>query len=305
MHFPQAADAERAALGRMMTSLCACGFGRCVGEVWMRGGEGETSAPRVCCLRRPRFVVRTHGGPPEKRNSCVIRLEMARFERSLKTPMGEWASGPHAARSSSPFASTSAQRNEIRIVTRAGPGRFAAFGDFARYEGPPALPQQRQPLREAPRSPQIRKPTTRFVSTVSRLRNPVLPNKATFPGPGTYSLEQYSQFSLVPILSGRDPRSQPFGAARGVRSNINDVYPDGRCGVICRAPSTPSPHAYAPVPLLDRLRMSMSTPMRGAEAVGRIRAGPGRRLDSILQSKANMSLTLKDMNRATRFAESR
>ena len=187
-------------------------------------------------------------------------------------------------RASSAFASSTSQRSVIRSPTaRAGPGFYTPLisASFSRYEGPAASPSIRQPLRDIPSSPQMRKTQTRYASTAPRLAR--LPNVG-FPGPGHYSLERYSQFSLTQATE----RCQPF-ELQGSRSSIRDVYPDRRNLIMCRAQTTPAPNAYAPVPHLDRLRMSMRNP----PCAGRIRAMRGCNLDGMLRSSANLSSTLQ------------
>ena len=75
------------------------------------------------------------------------------------------------------------------------------------------------------------------------------------------------------------------------RSSIRDVYPDKRCGIICSAPTTPSPAHYSPVPPLDRLRMSMPNPPTSA----RLRGKRGAPLGAVLRSSANLAQTLRDI----------
>lgn len=143
----------------------------------------------------------------------------------------------------------------------------------------------RQPLRDIPSSPQLRQSQTRYASTAPRFTRPNA-TTANFPGPGHYSLERYSQFSMTQATE----RCQPF-AMQGGRSSIRDVYPDRRNMIMCRAMTTPAPNCYSPVPQLDRLRMSMRNP----PCAGRIRAMRGCNLDSMLRSSANLSSTLQTL----------
>ena len=209
---------------------------------------------------------------------------MARFERSLKLPMGDWTQG---MRATSSFASTTQQRAVTRSWTgRAGPGFYNVQlpNSFARYEGPPASPKQRQPLRMLPTSANLRLASTRFVSTAPRIADQN-PWSRAYPGPGHYSLEQYSQFS--PLQATR--RIQPF-AMQAERSSIRDVFPDRRNAIICRPESTPAPNRYSPVPDLDKLRMSMPNPPCGLE---RIRPTRGITLEKHLASNSNLFSTMK------------
>ena len=209
---------------------------------------------------------------------------MARFDRSLKTPMGSW--GVSGLRATSSFASSMEQRQESRTVTRAGPGFYLPLhqGEFSRYEGPPASPQRRQPLRSLPSSAQMRKSTTRFASTVARL--PAANNRT--PGPGHYDLRRQAAFGSIHTTFDRG--SQPF-ALQAARSSILDVFPDRRNLMICRAQTTPAPNAYSPVPSLDRLRMSMRNP----PCSERIRATPGCTLRGHLDSVSSLTSTLRDL----------
>ena len=197
--------------------------------------------------------------------------------------MGDWTQG---MRSTAPFASATTQRATVHSFTgRRGPGFYRPqHEDFSRYEGPLATPLHRQPLRMLPSSAQMRKTHTRFVSTVHRFvaHNPGTIN---FPGPGHYPHEQLSQFS--PLQSAN--RIQPF-TMQGGRSSIRDVFPDRRCGIICRPESTPAPGHYSPVPDLDKLRLSMRNPPCGFE---RIRPTRGISLETHLASKANLASTLQ------------
>ena len=190
-------------------------------------------------------------------------------------------------RATSSFASTTQQRAVTRSWTgRAGPGFYNVQlpNSFARYEGPPASPKQRQPLRMLPTSANLRLASTRFVSTAPRIADQN-PWSRAYPGPGHYSLEQYSQFS--PLQATR--RIQPF-AMQAERSSIRDVFPDRRNAIICRPESTPAPNRYSPVPDLDKLRMSMPNPPCGLE---RIRPTRGITLEKHLASNSNLSSTMK------------
>jgi hypothetical protein len=211
---------------------------------------------------------------------------MAHFDKSLKVPMGQTLAG---GLGTSSFADTSAQRGAIRYVTRAGPGFYQPqYDDFVRYEGPHASPGTRQPLRQLPVSSQLRKVDTRFASFAPQREPTVHRDARVFPSPGQYALERYSDFSLQ---RPRFERCQPFAAMQTTRSSIRDVYPDRRCGIICRQASTPSPTQYAPVPALDRLRMSMPNP----PTTGRIRATRGATLDAMLRSSASLDATLNSL----------
>ena len=107
---------------------------------------------------------------------------MAHFDKSKDRPMG--AQLPGGLQTSS-FADASSQRLTIRLPTRAGPGFYSPhFEDFARFEGPPASPMRRQPLRQLPTSPQLRKSTTRFASSSPQFEPPVMRDHSRFPGPG-------------------------------------------------------------------------------------------------------------------------
>lgn len=205
---------------------------------------------------------------------------MARFDRSLKVPMGDWTQG---MRATAPFASSTAQRGTVRSWTgRAGPGFYNVQlpNSFAQYERP----------RERPVTSLLRQTSTRFVSTASRVVNPK-PGVMHFPGPGHYSLGQYSQFSPLQATQ----RVQPF-AMQAERSSIRDVYPDRRCGIICRPETTPAPNRYSPVPELDKLRMSMHNPPCGLE---RIRPTRGISLEGHLSSRSNLSSTINRLRAGT------
>lgn len=215
---------------------------------------------------------------------------MAVFDKSLKVPMGTLGVGSTATSS---FATTSAQRAPVRLSTRAGPGQYDPKLDtFARFEGPPAMPSKRQPLRMLPTSPQLAKSTVRYASAGPQFEPPYTRDALNFPGPGRYNLERYSQFSPLAFAA----RNQPFAAMVTGRSSIRDVYPDARCGIACRTQTTPSPLHYSPVTPLDRLRLSMPNP----PSPGRIRATRGMTLDTALRSPSNLSSTLRDMVPAQR-----
>jgi hypothetical protein len=185
-----------------------------------------------------------------------------------------------------PFASATTQRATVHSFTgRRGPGFYRPqYADFSRYEGPPATPLQRQPLRMLPSSAQMRKTNTRFVSTAPRIAA-LNTGTSSFPGPGHYPHQQYSQFSPLQAAN----RIQPF-TMQGGRSSIRDVFPDRRCGIICRPETTPAPGHYSPVPDLDKLRLSMRNPPCG---VDRIRPAQGITLETQLASKANLASTLQ------------
>lgn len=217
---------------------------------------------------------------------------MARFDKSLKIPMGTMMS----TMGTSSFADRSSQRLNIHTVSRAGPGNYQPqHDDLVRYQGPHASPGVRQPLRHLPRSPQLAKGDTRYASTAPQFEPPYTRDALHVPGPGHYSLERYSQFSPIHVTE----RSQPFAVMLSGRSSIRDTYSDPRNAIPCRMATTPSPHHYAPVPALDRLRMSMRNPPGGP---GRIRPTPGTTLDATLRSTSNLSSTLKGMQPRVRTA---
>lgn len=243
--------------------------------------------------RRGLFVLQSkqHANTLGRSRGLLRRAHiMARFERSLKTPMGERES-VRAPRTMSPFASTVVQRGAMRPVTgRAGPGFYERMhfpvnlnSGFALYEDYRA--DRRQPFHKTPpMSATLRKPNTRYVSTTPQLTGREHWNT---PGPGAYNLEHFSAFRTWPGVS----RGQPYAVSRAARSSIRDVFGDARCGVFCKPERTPPPNAYAPVPALDRLRMSM----RDSPTSGRMTPQPGRPLSALLQSSANLSSTLKSL----------
>lgn len=202
---------------------------------------------------------------------------------------------------SSGFSPGWPQRAPISVNTRMGPGAYNGQGQhgtmgFAQYEGPPATTHTRQPFRQLRTSAQLRTPSLRYTSSLPRMA-PVVPYDH-FPGPAHYELGKYSQFtggypgrhngaaSMSPL-----PKMQTFTAAKMARTSIRDVYADKRCGIICRPNSNPGPAAYAPVPLMDRLRMSMPhppTPSRGKPC-------RGRNLDTFVHSPTSLSATLAEL----------
>jgi len=220
---------------------------------------------------------------------------MAHFDKSLKIPMGTNMGRDTTAN----FADRSSQRLTVRTLSRAGPGNYHPhYDDFSRYNGPPASPGVRQPLRQLPRSPQISKGDTRFVSSAPQFENSVTRTGLNTPGPGHYSLERYSQFTPIHITE----RSQPFAVMNMSRSSIRDAYPDSRCNIPCRLGVTPSPQHYAPVPALDRLRMSMRNPLNTPRSLARIRPSTGTTLDAALRSSANLQSTMRDVQPRGRTA---
>ena len=207
----------------------------------------------------------------------------------------DWANSQHLTLSStSSFAPGSPQRDPVRFYTRAGPGFYEPLvkADFARYKRVDAsarvlhrTPNSRgTPFRQVSVSSQLRLPSTRYASTASRIdqRGVILGDNS--PGPGTYDLS--SQFDV------RRPVFQPLGAAAG-RSSIRDVYPDRRCAIPCKPPrlGSPGPAAYAAVPLMDRLRMTLSSRSTGRPLTVQ-RARP---LTAFVNSSASLTATLSEL----------
>lgn len=203
---------------------------------------------------------------------------------------------PLSATSTSSFACMVPQRSPVRLVTRAGPGFYEPLvcANFARYRSvngtrsPHFIPgTRRQPFRPVSTSAQLRMPSTRFASTAARIdRSGVILGDGG-PGPGAYNYT--SQFDV------HRPTFQPFQIAAAARSSIRDVYPDRRCGIICKPErlGSPGPHTYAPLPKLDRIRMTMHSEPLGSGI--RVPVDRSRPLTAFVHSSANLSSTLSEL----------
>ena len=174
-------------------------------------------------------------------------------------------------------------RGEMVRRREVGPASYQPLRyDLSRYAGPPARAPFGQPPARTGLSAQQRKGNTRHPSTAARLTNLTPPNE--YPGPGAYAHERYSPFSSQ-SMSERCQTN--YSRLRTDRSSIRSVYD---CGRICIASDNPGPSEYAPVPPLDRLRMSMRKPP--CPGTGRITPFKGRTLSALLHSPANLSPTL-------------
>lgn len=227
-------------------------------------------------------------------------------------PLGTWA-GASSLHLSSGMAPGWPQRAQVRLNTHAGPGSYAGSGQhaplpltggsggFTAYEGPHAVPGVRQPFRRLPHSTQMRTPNLRYTSSSPGPgMAPCVPYDH-FPGPGSYAMGKYSQFTggYPGRVNGSAamatlPKVQPYTSMRMERSSIRDVYPDKRCSIICRPNTNPGPAAYSPVPLMDRLRMSMSKSPLPQHLGGRARRGHD--VAAFVASPTSLSSTLAELH---------
>ena len=181
----------------------------------------------------------------------------------------------------SSFATRSGRFANIRTFTGSiGPASYtpvvSGFQRFARASTAPGVPKTSQgtPVIGSVRYSTI---APRFARCEHHVGGP---DSVSTPGPGSYELWD----------TGAMPKAARV--SNSVRSQINDVYGDGRALVICKVPNTPSPQQYARVPQVDRLRMAMRNPPTHS----RLTLIPGG-LDQSLRSLSNLSSTLDALSK--------
>ena len=244
---------------------------------------------------------RTNCAPP----LCSSLAGPARCRRSMaapqmahsKRPIGTWEGASHLRLHAS-FASQTPQRVPTagRPATgNRGPGFYQPLMhiDFNRYAAPPTSPTPRQPFRAQRGSAQLRVGSTRYVCGTPRITPP--PAVAdNVPGPGAYNMEQYSQFSP---RTRTTPRFHPLSVPN-IEHNLHLNFQRGMPTI--RIDRNPGPSCYAPIPLLDRVHISMPRrPSTAHSAKIHWTAHRGRTLKAFVDSPASLSATLADVKRRT------